>query len=275
MDVFTLVHGRRMHLSNLIRGLEQSTIPPQSLIIVYMNEVSQQWHSKRFSIVSLAIEGKQGNLPLAAARNLAVRTSTSEALIFLDVDCIPARTLIENFHLRLDAGKNILLQGRVRYLPPGATAGQWSDETLSGAGAMHVLHQHWQAGDLIPHCLFWSLNFACSQTTYTSIGGFNEDYMGYGGEDTDFAFRARRAAINVESVDALAFHQHHLVYCPPLNHFSSIIDNAQRFRRLWGHWPMAGWLTAFADAGYIDFTQDSLVVRRYPTPTEISACLEK
>ncbi|WP_425466922.1 galactosyltransferase-related protein [Rarobacter faecitabidus] len=35
--------------------------------------------------------------------------------------------------------------------------------------------------------LFWSLTFALSSATWQRIGGFDEGYCGYGGEDTDFA----------------------------------------------------------------------------------------
>ncbi|WP_409241961.1 glycosyltransferase family 2 protein, partial [Caballeronia sp. INML3] len=40
--------------------------------------------------------------------------------------------------------------------------------------------------------MFWSLNFACHLNTFEQIGGFDDAYTGYGGEDTDFAFRAKR-----------------------------------------------------------------------------------
>ncbi|MBE8147289.1 hypothetical protein IOD13_18970 [Brevibacterium casei] len=39
-----------------------------------------------------------------------------------------------------------------------------------------------------PFALFWSLSFACRPEVFARIGGFDETYAGYGGEDTDFAF---------------------------------------------------------------------------------------
>ena len=34
--------------------------------------------------------------------------------------------------------------------------------------------------------LFWSLSFALDAGDWDALGGFCEDYVGYGGEDTDF-----------------------------------------------------------------------------------------
>jgi len=279
MDVLTLVHGRRPHLDNLILGLARSTVAPARLIVVHMNEAPVSLSSPHFPIVSLAIEGPQYALPLAAARNLAASQVTSEAMIFLDVDCIPSAALIERYRERLysdkrnDGRKNVLYQGLVRYLPAGASASGWSEENLNGLGRIHAAHDARHVGCAMPHHMFWSLNFACHRTSYETIGGFYTHYLGYGGEDTDFAFRARRAGIGVELVGALAFHQHHAVYDPPLNHFSSIVENARRFKQIWGRWPMEGWLAAFAKAGYISVTHEVLTVRRPPTSAEVAACL--
>ncbi|MBJ7263667.1 MAG: hypothetical protein JHC61_07985 [Burkholderiaceae bacterium] len=279
MDVLTLVHGRRSHLDNLILGLARSTVAPARLIVVHMNEAPVSSSSPHFPIVSLVIEGPRYALPLAAARNLAASHVTSEAMIFLDVDCIPSATLIECYRERLCSDqrnghrKGALYQGLVRYLPAGASASGWSEETLNGLGQIHAAHDARHVGCAMPHHMFWSLNFACRRASYEAIGGFDTHYLGYGGEDTDFAFRARRAGIGIELVGALAFHQYHAVYDPPLNHFSSIVANARRFKRIWGRWPMEGWLAAFAEAGYIGLTQEALTVRRPPTLAEVAACL--
>lgn len=274
MEVLTLVHGRRPHLENLIRGLERSSVLPDALIIVQMNEEPEQWSGYRFPVISHVVREVSGKLPLAAARNAAVEKASGDQLIFLDVDCIPSRLLIEQYRDRLSASQHVLLQGEVRYLPAGATRDDCSDERLRLLGAPHGVQEWLHPGDNVPHCLFWSLNFACTRKTFETIGGFDASYMGYGGEDTDFAFRARVAGIPVEAVSALAFHQHHSTYSPPLNHFASIVENSKRFHEVWGEWPMVGWLTEFANAGYVKFVADRLIILRVPTEDEVGACLQ-
>lgn len=273
MEVLTLVHGRRPHLDNLIRGLERSTVLPDALIIVQMNEEPQQWSGYRFPVISRVVRDLTGRLPLASARNAAVELALSDDLIFLDVDCIPSRRLVEQHRDRLRSSEPALLQGAVSYLPEQAVQNDWSEEQLNRVGSLHSVQESHCPGDDIPHPLFWSLNFACTRRTFETIGGFNANYIGYGGEDTDFAFRARKYGVPVKAVSALAFHQYHPTFSPPLNHLVSIVENSERFFKAWGEWPMTGWLAEFADAGYLKIEESRLVVLRVPTKTEILARL--
>lgn len=272
MIVLTLVHGRERQLANLIRGLELAPIPPTALVVVQMNEAPRALHSSRFPIQVQAVEG-DGILPLAAARNAAVAAAPGEALVFLDVDCIPAPDLLDVYRRALAARPDALHQGFVHYLPAGVAEGDWTPEALLASGVVHPLHRDRPSGEMIPHPLFWSLNFACTRATFSRIGGFDEGYRGYGGEDTDFAFRARDAGVPVYQAEARAFHQYHPTYHPPLNHFASILENARRFQARWGLWPMEGWLREFAAAGFIHFDERRGIEElRVPTAAEIAAC---
>ncbi|MCW2993625.1 MAG: glycosyltransferase family 2 protein, partial [Conexibacter sp.] len=104
----------------------------------------------------------------------------------------------------------------------------------------HVL---WHGGD---HRLFWTLSIAVTDTVWNAVGGFCEDYVGYGGEDTDFGQLARAAGVDVCWVGgAWAYHQHHATHDPPVQHRDAIERNAALFHRRWGWWPMEGWLAAF------------------------------
>ena len=100
------------------------------------------------------------------------------------------------------------------------------------------------------HALFWTLSFAVTAGTWRLLGGFCEDYVGYGGEDTDFGQVAARAGVELAWVGgAWAYHQHHATETPPVHHLTDILRNATLFHRRWGWWPMRGWLTAFAERG--------------------------
>ena len=98
--------------------------------------------------------------------------------------------------------------------------------------------------------LFWSLSFAASAEAWRQVGGFCEDYVGYGGEDTDFAHLAWPRGLDHRwHGDARAYHQWHPVSSPPVEHLDDILRNAALFHDRWGEWPMLGWLHAFEDAG--------------------------
>ena len=62
--------------------------------------------------------------------------------------------------------------------------------------------------------------------------------------------------------DALAFHQHHPVSSPPVEHVDDIVENARRFHEKWGVWPMEGWLDRFAADGLIAWQAGGDSIRR-------------
>lgn len=92
------------------------------------------------------------------------------------------------------------------------------------------------------------MSFACSDDAWRRSGGFCEDYVGYGGEDTDFARVALVTGLDLGWVGAArAFHQWHQVSRPPVEHVADIVRNARIFHARWGEWPMLGWLEAFEE----------------------------
>jgi GT2 family glycosyltransferase len=122
--------------------------------------------------------------------------------------------------------------------------------------------------------LFWSLGFAISKENFWRIGGFDESFVGYGGEDTDFAFRAQQFGLQLYFSQAQIYHQNHPSYDPPLNWLSDIVTNAHYFKKTWQHWPMQGWLQKFSDEGYVSWSADDLTILKLPTQSEIDAALK-
>ncbi len=279
-SVVTLASGREDHLRALVLGLERSREAPAELLVVRMNG----WRPERglparsFDLRFVDVARVDGKLPLAAARNAGARAARSRGLIFLDADCIPSPSLVGSYGEAM-AGFEGLLMGEVRYLPPGAGHRFRSGGTFPGLFAVSAPHP---AREGIPRAglrrttryeLFWSLSFAARRETFLGgLDGFDEGYAGYGAEDTDFAFRARRAGVSLAwAGGATAFHQHHETCDPPLQHLEEIVANARRFEGLWGEWPMGGWLDAFARMGLVRREEGRLALLRLPTPDELSA----
>lgn len=270
ISVLTLVKNRDAHLRNLVEGLQRTDMAPVELVIVDMSDTPVAHPAADFPVrlVRLATKG----LPLAEARNLAASHAISPSLLFLDVDCIPGAGLVSAMADALNQ-RDALICAEIRYLNAGdATEGQWSDASLSAAGMSHPARRFPPAGLAAERNfgLFWSLAFGISASTFKRIGGFNEEFTGYGAEDTDFAFRARENELDLLFLGGTcAYHQHHGVFDPPLQHFEDIIRNARVFHENWGVWPMSGWLDAFVDRGFLIREGNRLSIIRYPTDRDI------
>jgi GT2 family glycosyltransferase len=260
--VITIASGRHDHLRRQRAGLAAGARVPDRHVVVSMGD-PELARVVGAPVVTLPAGDR---LPLAQARNTGAAhalAAGADLLVFLDVDCIPGSDLVARYEEV--AADGALLCGPVTYLPPAR------DYPLSDLPRMTDPHPGRPApgprecrrgGD---HALFWSLSFATTAATWRTIGGFCEDYSGYGGEDTDYGQRARATDVDLWWVGgADAYHQHHPVQDPPVDHLDDIVANATLFHRRWGWWPMTGWLDAFAADGLLRYDPTTEHWRRSP-----------
>lgn len=263
--VITIVTGRHRHLLGQQQGIRLGSMLPDDYVVVAMDDpVALQvteagplsGSSTRIHPVLLPADER---MPLARARNTGARAALAagaEILIFLDVDCVPSADLVGRYRETVTADPTGLHCGVVRYLDPDTPA----PEPGVLIGEPHPARPVPDAGTVLTSTewqLFWSLSFAVSAGQWTVLGGFCEDYRGYGAEDTDLGYRAHLAGTTIRWVGgADAFHQYHPVERPPVRHLRDIIDNATIFHRQWGFWPMLGWLTEFAELGLARYDDD-------------------
>ncbi|RSS50025.1 glycosyltransferase family 2 protein [Streptomyces sp. WAC07061] len=254
--VITPVAGRHGHLALQQTALGLGTRAPEPYVVVTMDDPAAGALAGRGSppaeVVPLPVPCA-GRLPLAAARNAGARRAVESGagvLVFLDVDCVPGPGTVARYAEAACDGA--LLCGTVAYLPPPPPGGYRLGD-LARTAAPHPARPAPGPGRVVPGGdpdLFWSLSFAVTAATWRRIGGFCEEYTGYGGEDTDFARLAQAAGVDLCWLGgAPAYHQYHPVTDPPVQHLADILRNGALFRRRWGHWPMLGWLHAFARMG--------------------------
>lgn len=264
--VVTLAHQRHEHLALQQQFLGGSAIEPDRYIVVAMGDPElTRWQPESEPRPTLAetARGRRG-LPLAQARNVGAELAIdagAELLIFLDVDCLPDTDLIGWYRRAAQSAEagGSLLCGPVAYLPPAPPGGYALDSL--GEHLPHPARPAPRRGELAsggdPN-LFWSLSFAVTAEVWRRIGGFCEEYQGYGGEDTDFAQTAARRGVGLAWVGgALAYHQYHPSTTPPVQHLDDILRNGALFASRWGWWPMQGWLDAFVGLGLVYFDRPS------------------
>ena len=210
ISVCTLAHGREDHLCNLVRGLNRSHRPPCELVVAVMQDQRYELPETGFPVRQVMLGS--GDICLAEARNTAAEHANGELLVFLDVDCIPAPSLIEDYAAAAEANDGVLM-GEVGYLPKGATASGIDYEAFERLAVKHA-DRAGPPRDMVGRCgdyrCFWSLNFALSARTFQEVGGFDPRYVGYGGEDTDFGRTVAAQGLPLWWVrGAKAYHQYH------------------------------------------------------------------
>lgn len=265
--VVTVVRGRHDHLALQHVSLAAGSQLPDQIVVVAMGdpEVAEAVAAGPLADRSHVIDIPAGDqLPLARARNLGAATAFHDfgahLAVFLDVDCLAGTGLVAGYADgwdRTGPGPR-LLSGPVSYLSPPGDDGYGSTDLA--AARPHPARPAPAPGELVRTDdlrLFWSLSFAVDAETWATVGGFDEGYAGYGGEDTDFGQRATVAGVPLWWVGAApAWHQWHPVSDPPVEHVHDIVRNANRFHGQWGWFPMEGWLTAFAEQGLVRLGAD-------------------
>jgi GT2 family glycosyltransferase len=271
ISVCTLAHGREEHLANLVEGLSRSNQLPDELVIAVMQPDAYDLPQAPFPVRQHLLGGDA--IPLAKARNTAARAASGNLLVFLDVDCIPAPSLIGDYAeaMRDELG---VFMGEVAYLPKGATERGIDYGFFDKSGVKHSerpgppLHGTRECQD---YRCFWSLNFALRRIDFERIGGFDESYDGYGGEDTDFGRMTVAAELPLWWVrGAKAYHQYHPHHMPPVHHLESVLANAMTFAGKWGEPTMQHWLRAFVLMGLLERTDDGWRKLREPTEADFA-----
>ena len=254
--VVTLAHGRHDHLQGQHESLARGERRPDHYVVAAMDDhrirPTTSWGLHRDVV---RVPRHPDGLPLAAARNLGMAHALeagADVVVLLDVDCLAGRRLVSTYAHAVVADPSTVWSGPVTYLSEPASGGYPLDrlELLDDPhparpdpGPSRVLRR-------TDPDLFWSLSFAISCPAWEQVGGFCEEYVGYGAEDTDFGLRVLDTGLDHGCLgDARAYHQWHPSTTPPVEHLDEILHNAGIFHDHWGRWPMEGWLAAFEALG--------------------------
>ena len=266
-SLIIIAKGRSEHLRNVLASLPHCRTVPSEVIIVHMNEPSAHCTSDVCAIKETTLLSDQP-LPLAHARNKGAKLAKFPVLIFLDIDCIPSADFFETIMTPLR--KNTVVMCDPRYLTnPVKIPDDYLH--LQKQSYIHTARKHLSLGSTDNYDVFWSLGFAIHRETFISIGGFDQTYTGYGGEDTDFSYTLKQHCITLYLSGAKVYHQPHPSYNPPLNWLPNIVQNARTFYDKWGILGMKSWLDEFERLGYISIKHEDISINRLPTHGEIEA----
>ena len=193
-----------LRLEWALEGLCRQTVPPSEVIVVNDAGPAQTGelvmsYRERLPVQYHYFGGSKQYQRSAAARNLGVRASTGSLLLFLDGDMVPDPDLVAA-HLahRVDG---IAFFGFRRHYPMGLVrrfAGALDYTSLRRASYPDPrLSQYstWERPEQFRH--FYSCNCSIPANIFCAIGGFDERYEGWGGEDIDLGWRLTRSGVSL------------------------------------------------------------------------------
>jgi len=108
----------------------------------------------------------------AANRNNGAEHARGAWIAFTDDDCIPGEHWIKEIHLAAEREHPDVIEGKT--IIPGKKDDPFSHGVENTGGGV-----------------YWSCNLAVRKETFQRLGRFDEDFLGAGGEDMEFAYRIK------------------------------------------------------------------------------------
>ena len=142
------------------------------------------------------------NFRAALTRNLGILKSVGDVLVFVDGDCLLPPFFIEQ-HLKLAEPGHLVSGGR------HLLSDEQTQSFLSGAPVLSAVFNNWKFSSLPLGPLRdfspknWESVRTCNLSMYREdalkIAGFDENYMGWGREDSDFVVRLIHSGVKIRS----------------------------------------------------------------------------
>ena len=178
---------------------------------------------------------------VSAARNLGIRLSTGDGLVFFDADILPGPTDVENYMRVMHVSDQVALIGHRRYvdvsgitdddvlndirvateLPdinPDNDVADRRDETGASVDWRFAEYKKYNGlmNDLWPFTKGAGGNLAASRRMIEGAVEFDEDFQAWGCEDVEFSFKLQeQGAYFIPMMDIMSLHQEPLAESSP------------------------------------------------------------
>ncbi|ETD31410.1 glycosyltransferase [Williamsia sp. D3] len=217
-------YNQQRQLNLVLKALTAQTYPQDRLEVVIADDGSAQapdvgeWAST-LSVTVVSQEDK--GFRAAAARNLGASTSKGSILCFLDADTVPAPDYIRRAVRLPAAAPDTVVVGRRKHadlsrVDAGSVSEWLTDNAHTGQGHAHepqwLVDGYERTRNLLTpgwdgYKYMLSAVMTCSRGLFETIGGFDESFVQYGGEDWELANRAfMMGAVFAHEPAALAWH---------------------------------------------------------------------
>ncbi|MFC7431668.1 MULTISPECIES: glycosyltransferase [unclassified Agrococcus] len=214
VTVIVAHYAQQRELDRTIAALRRQTHPRHLLEIVVADDGSPTPPVVPDDVI--LVRQADDGFRLSAVRNLGARSATGDVLCFLDADTAPEPEYVARIAALPSAAPDVVAVGRRRHAAFDAVP---VDAPVEVAGPEHELEEpRWlvdayeRSRDLLDadarsYRFAIGAVVACSRWLFDDVGGFDESFTSYGGEDWEWVHRAwSRGAALAHVRSAVAWH---------------------------------------------------------------------
>ncbi|WP_265442714.1 glycosyltransferase [Flexivirga meconopsidis] len=206
-------------LDRLLSALEQQTFPMHRMTVLVGDDGSPAPPAigqRPFQVV--VRRQRRDGFRAGAARNLAVGAGSAPVLLFLDADMAPTATYVQRMYDAVRETRGLVVGRRMHALLDPETPWSSPDGDQAPAGAQLLPQPAWldegyaatrelRDADERSYRFVISAVAGIDRALFERIGGFEESFRAYGGEDWELAHRAWIAGADLRHVGAaVAWH---------------------------------------------------------------------
>ncbi len=200
LSVITVTHNRRELLTQKLHSLEQQTLKPELFELVLCvngcSDGTREMLDNTQTSFNLKLLFFEDNEPIARARNVCVSKAQGNVLLMSDDDCILAPEALQAHLTRQERFANVAVIGALKL--PGVLRHGRTREPFEQA-------THW--GSRVLWINATGANTSFPAEAFRAVGGYDESFVNYGGEDPDLALRLKNQGMQFRfAPKALAYH---------------------------------------------------------------------
>jgi len=222
ISVIVPYYQNRAQLDLVLAGLREQDYPVESFEVIVVDDGSPEPLSLPEGPGPRVRTRRQADhgFRAAAARNLGATTADGQILCFVDQDTVPEPGYLRALSRWPGLIPDALVVGRRRHADLSSWTPAQVRSWFTGTGPAPdelpppawLLDGYRDSGNLLTtddtsYRYVISAVMACSATLFHELGGFDESFTRYGGEDWELAYRAYNAgAVLVHEPAAVAWH---------------------------------------------------------------------
>jgi glycosyltransferase involved in cell wall biosynthesis len=193
------------HLRHTLPALERQDLPPSLFEVIVVNDASTDGTAEYLTdykgALDLKVINNARNLGRAKTRNLGLKSAQNPLIAFLDAD-VEVRPDYLRLHREAQMKEKQVLISRLVFHPELAKSGLM--RYLEKRGAYRR-----KTGENLPGKYFLSGVSSVPKETLVEVGGFDENFTNYGGEDLELGIKLAEKLPLRYLPSALCYHRHY------------------------------------------------------------------